>query len=205
MIQAMFSRARQTGQALVEFALAATLLFTLMAAAVDIGFIFLSSQELRVGAQEGATFGSYPLVFYTNQDVGATSIRVVERVDFNDAEIVERIRNSAGPRGTAGFVDFFDLNNDGVLDDVTALVNNARNDGAYIQIENLKDNGAGGFEGECATSVPRQDMRFAARGCFISVTVRYDYNFFFPLAPAFGNTFQLRSTVIMPVRSSFIG
>lgn len=42
------SRTKRTrGQALVEFTLAATLIFTLLSAAVDLGLIFFTMQTLR--------------------------------------------------------------------------------------------------------------------------------------------------------------
>ena len=44
----------KTGQALVEFALAATLIFFLLAAAVDLGLIFFTIQGLHNAAQDGA-------------------------------------------------------------------------------------------------------------------------------------------------------
>lgn len=46
------------GQALVEFVLMATLIFFILAAAVDIGLIFFNLQGLNNAAQEGAQWGS---------------------------------------------------------------------------------------------------------------------------------------------------
>ncbi|NJO85178.1 MAG: pilus assembly protein [Blastochloris sp.] len=47
MIQKLRHTANETGQALVEFALAATLIFMLLAAAVDLGLIFLQPPGLE--------------------------------------------------------------------------------------------------------------------------------------------------------------
>lgn len=55
----MFRRLRrESGQALVELALAATLIFLLFSATVDLGMIFYTLQGLNNAAQEGAFYGS---------------------------------------------------------------------------------------------------------------------------------------------------
>ena len=47
------------GQALIEFMIIAILLFTLLAAAVDLGNFFFSYIQLFEAAQEGVQFGSF--------------------------------------------------------------------------------------------------------------------------------------------------
>ena len=48
-----------TGQGLVDFAIAALLLFLLLAIAIDLGHFFFSYIELFEAAQEGVQFGSF--------------------------------------------------------------------------------------------------------------------------------------------------
>src|SRR5581483_7924295 len=96
---------KSRGQALVEFALAATLIFFLLAAAVDLGFMFFAVQGLHNAAQEGGTYGSRWL---TNN---ASGTRVL---DFSS--IRDHVRHESGSRGGIGFVNLLDLNNDGIPD-----------------------------------------------------------------------------------------
>ncbi|MEI7768874.1 MAG: TadE family protein [Chloroflexales bacterium] len=197
---------RSRGQALVEFALAGTLIFTLLSAAVDLGLIFFSLQALRVAAQEGASFGSHPVMVMNGADVLA--------VDLPYAQIVDRVRRSGGdaPRG---IVNLLDLNNDGVDDSTQGgnlLTYNDPN--SYIYIQNLKyvsdalydpTTGAPLTPSTCATNLPRQQMRGAGQFCYVKVTVSYDYKFIFPLAPVFGSSVRLKTSFLIHVRSSFIG
>lgn len=205
-------RPRERGQVIVEFALASTILFFLLAAAVDLGLIYFSMQALRAAAQEGATFGSYPVVV-VNQQNGQ-----IQRVDLRYREIVDRVRMSGGgsynnPR-SVGLVNFYDLDNNGFVD--FTEINNprhtsdyhpqayARND-AYIRIK-LGILREGRFiEGEeyCPTDEPGQGLWGGGRNCAVQVIVRTDYRFFFPLAPAFGNTMPLTATSTMPIRSQY--
>src|SRR5918911_1155048 len=100
-------RPNQTrGQALVEFALAATLIFFLLAAAVDLGFMFFAVQGLHNAAQEGGTYGSRWLMSDLN-----TGARLL---DVN--AIRDNVRHESGSRGGIGFVNLLDLNNDGKPD-----------------------------------------------------------------------------------------
>jgi hypothetical protein len=62
----MVKRIRAVGQALVEFALAATLIFLLLAATIDLGMILFILQGLHSAAQEGALYGS--LMKYEDED-----------------------------------------------------------------------------------------------------------------------------------------
>jgi hypothetical protein len=188
---------RSPAQALVEFTLAATLIFFLLSAAVDLGLIFFSLQAMRTAAQEGANFGSYPEIVTSGGEVTSVDLR------YND--IVDRVQNAAGDP-SQGLVNLHDLNNNQV-DDMTEGIIDPRNSDSFIYVENLFDTDGDPSDSTraCRTTTPRADMRNAGRFCYVRVTVRYNYNFFFPLAPAFGNTVQLRSSFIMPIRSSFIG
>ncbi len=190
---------RSSGQALVEFALAATLIFTFLAAAVDLGLIFFTMQALRTAAQEGATFGSYPSI-NTNSQGQITSVTI------NRTEIINRVRSSAGDPST-GFVDLYDLNNNEVDDEFDSGVLDSTNANAFIYIENPRfaNGNLNNTPTTCSTTTPHQGMRNAGQFCYVRVTVSYTYRFFFPLAPVFGDTIRLRSTHMMQIRSTFIG
>lgn len=191
------TRARARAQALVEFALAATLIFFLLAAVVDIGMMYFTLQALRVAAQEGATFGSYP----QQKPDGS--------VDLPYSEIVYRIYDSAGEQGS-GFANLRDLNANGKDDlNVDRLHDNVWDPNAYIVIENLKGLDPQNLSPACRgdqRGVELQNGGLSSTGipiCWIRVTVRYDYRLFFPFAPAFTDTVRLQASHLMPIRSSF--
>src|SRR5919202_822364 len=102
----MLLHLRTKAQAIVEFALAATLIFFLLTAAVDVGLIFFTVQGLHNAAQEGASYGSRWLK--TDPDTGVTSLDL-------DA-IRDRARHESGTQGGIGFVNLLDLDNDGQRD-----------------------------------------------------------------------------------------
>jgi len=196
----MKQRRKTTGQAIVEFALSATVIFLLLSAAVDLGLIFFTMQALRAAAQEGATYGSYPLVV-TNSSGQVTEVRL------NYREIFNRIRTAGGTRPT-GVANLLDLNGDGIDDaNQTAVFNpnNPTNPNGFVIIENPKGPNPANLSGTCSTTTPRTDMRNAGQNCWIRVTIRYRYRLFFPFAPAFGQEIILRVTHTMPIRSQFVG
>ncbi|WP_031458301.1 TadE/TadG family type IV pilus assembly protein [Chloroflexus sp. MS-G] len=196
----MKQRRKTTGQAIVEFALSATVIFLLLSAAVDLGLIFFTMQALRAAAQEGATYGSYPLVV-TNSSGQVTEVRL------NYREIFNRIRTAGGTRPT-GVANLLDLNGDGIDDaNQTAVFNpnNPTNPNGFVIIENPKGPNPADLSGTCSTTTPRTDMRNAGQNCWIRVTIRYRYRLFFPFAPAFGQEIILRVTHTMPIRSQFVG
>ncbi len=189
------SRAR--GQALVELVLASTLLFFLLAAAVDLGLIFFTLQGLRAAAQEGASFGSYPVQVMQNGQL--------QRVDLNYAEIVRRVRGAGGPQ-SSGFANLRDLDNNGVWDEFEtgrAVHTDWTNPNAYIQIELRGGSNPQNLNLACPTNVRGVGMQAGGQNCWIRVTVRTDYQFIFPLAPAFGNSVRLQAVSVMPIRSSY--
>lgn len=172
----MRKHARTKGQALVEFALSATLIFFMLAAAVDLGLIFLTLQGLHNAAQEGATYGSRWLVL---QDPDDNTSQLV--LDLNG--IRDRVRHEAGAQRGIGFVNLLDLNND------------------YIQVTALNDtNGDGDPLPENMTCPSVTDGRYR---CYIRVVVSIDYDMVFPLAPAFGNRIRLNSSYLTPMRTGF--
>ena len=187
-------RTRTSAQALVEFALASTVIFFLLAAVVDLGLIFFTMQALRVAAQEGANYGSYPKLSDTD----------TSDVYIDSPNIVNRIYNAAGDP-PSGFANLHDLNGNGQDDlNVDRLHDGMTADpNAYIYIENLK-----GFDPEslvpaCRGNIPGQELQAGGRNCWIRVTVRYEYKFFFPFAPAFGDTVRLEVSHLTPIRSTF--
>jgi Flp pilus assembly protein TadG len=196
----MKQRRKTTGQAIVEFALSVTVIFLLLSAAVDLGLIFFTMQALRAAAQEGATYGSYPLVV-TNGRGQVTEVRL------NYREIFNRIRTAGGTRPT-GVANLLDLNGDGIDDANQSAVFNASNPtnpNGFVIIENPKGPNPANLSGSCSTTTPRTDMRNAGQNCWIRVTIRYRYRLFFPFAPAFGQEIILRVTHTMPIRSQFVG
>src|SRR6266496_5490681 len=82
----MSKKNKSRGQALVEFALAATLIFFLLAAAVDLGFMFFAVQGLHNAAQEGGTYGSRWLT--SNLTTGAR--------ELNANTIRDNVRHESG-------------------------------------------------------------------------------------------------------------
>jgi hypothetical protein len=190
---------RARGQALVELALASTVLFFLLAAAVDLGMIFFTFQGLRVAAQEGATFGSYPVQVMQNGQV--------QRVDLNYAEFGRRVRGAGGAQ-SRGFANLRDLDNNGVWDENEtgrAVHTDWSDPNAYIRIELLRGSNPNNLSATppCRTDVRGEGMQAGGRDCWVRVTVRTDYQFIFPLAPAFGNSVRLQAVSVMPIRSSY--
>src|SRR3712207_4197030 len=104
----MKRRTRTIGQAIVEFALAATVIFLLLAAAVDLGLIFFATQGLTNAAQEGATYGSRWL----------TTNATTNNRELNIPEIQRRTRLESGDSGGSGLVNLLDLNSNN-RDDAT--------------------------------------------------------------------------------------
>jgi hypothetical protein len=195
----------KTGQALVEFALAATLIFFLLAAAVDLGLIFFTIQGLHNAAQDGAAYGSRWLI--------GNSPRTL---DFN--AIRERVRKEQGNRGGIGFVNLLDLNNNGTPDvgpANTAVVGGSgttyemiganRVIDQYIQVEMLLDSDSDGDPlDDLVNGQPTPCTNPGGKiNCFIRVTAMTDYRTIFPLIPAFARTTTLRSSYILPMRDSF--
>lgn len=183
----MRKHTRTKGQALVEFALSATLIFFMLAAAVDLGLIFFTLQGLHNAAQEGATYGSRWLVSQDPND--NTSEQVL---DVNG--IQDRVRHEAGDKGGIGFVNLLDLNNDEVTDN-DAVIDN------YIQVTALNDtNGDGDPLPENMACPSVTDGRYR---CYIRVVVSIEYDMVFPLAPVFGNRVRLTSSYLTPMRTGF--
>jgi hypothetical protein len=189
----MMRRKRTQGQAIVEFALAATLIFFLLAAAVDVGLIFFALQGMHNAAQEGATYGSRWLI-----DDPATGKRILDK-----ATIFNRVRGESGAKGGNGFINLYDLNANGVEDSGEAGVIEAN-----ITIEPLKDPSMDGDPTRnvatgAAENTPCDDLSIRSDVCYIRVTVRSVHKMLFGFAPAFASIVPLKSSFIMPIRDSF--
>src|SRR5262245_57540666 len=179
----MRQRLRTKGQAIVEFALAATLIFFLLAATVDLGLIFFTLQGLHNAAQEGGTYGSRWLT--TTRQIDVDSIR-------------DRVRHEAGTSGI-GFANLLDLNGDGIADvspdrpNGTKQINPATGNPViedYIQIRPIFDTNADGNplnDGTAPGYTPCPSLTDVTIHCHLLVTVSAEYHFLFPLAPAFDN------------------
>jgi TadE-like protein len=194
----MPTHTRAKGQAVVEFALTATLIFFMLAAAVDLGLIFFTLQGLHNAAEEGATYGSRWL----------TSASALDYDGIRD-----RVRHEAGT-GTAGFANLLDLNADGVSDvnpdtpSGTKEINSATGNPVindYIQINALRDVDGDGNPlndfGSNGGNVPCPSITDPINRCHLQVIVSADYNFLFPLLPAFGNQRRLTSSYVIQMRN----
>jgi Flp pilus assembly protein TadG len=190
---------RKKGQALVEFTLASTLIFMLLSATVDIGLMFFTLQALRTAAQEGATFGSYTQV--------TTSGGSITGVNYRYEDIYERVRTSAGAPRSNGIVNFFDLNNNGVPDasERNAIFNasDPANPNGFVIIENLQGVPGSWAPTPCETNRAGEGLMANLPNCYLRVTVRYNYDVFFPLMPAFGDTVTLQARFTIKARNSF--
>lgn len=196
---------KSRGQALVEFALAATLIFFLLAAAVDLGFMFFAVQGLHNAAQEGGTYGSRWLV--SNQTTGARTL------DVN--AIRDNVRHESGSRGGIGFVNLLDLNNDGIPDvnpdgpiaqctPAKCQVNPATGNyvvNDFIQIYTINDVNLNGdpLDDGTAPNYPAC-ANASSPTCYINVVVSFNYRLVFPLSPTFAQQRLLSSSFTMRLR-----
>jgi Flp pilus assembly protein TadG len=183
---------RTQGQALVEFALAATLIFFLLAAAVDVGLIFFALQGMHNAAQEGATYGSRWGVTLDNSN----------NILIDKNAVTAHVRDESGAKGGNGFINLYDLDSNGV-DDRTQ---NGLTD-PNITIDVLEDFTSDGDPTKnVATGAPENilctDPSTNTKTCYMRVTVRSIHKMLFPFAPAFAKNVPLTSSFIMPLRSS---
>ncbi len=221
-IHTLRALAREKGQALVEFALAATLIFFLLAATIDLGLIFFAMQGITNAAQEGATYGSR----WLEED----------RVDYD--EIYNRARLEAGRNGGIAVVNLTDLNSNG-RPDVDGLVGADETDPNDYEVltadynpSDYLPNNTPIISHHIEIQVARvsqqdlilmpleeaQDEAFANAGtldnpgtrwchdpnvvgdsCYLKVTVRIRYNLFFALAPAFADSVELSSSYVRQI------
>jgi hypothetical protein len=124
----MLRRTTQHAQALVEFAIASTLILLLLAAAVDLGLVFMNLQGINNAAQEGALYGSRFLKVEG------------DKTELDYDAIRQRVRRESGAAGGFGFVNMQDLNSDGIPD---AIKSDSNGDGTP---DAMDDNGDGRFD-----------------------------------------------------------
>jgi len=190
------------GQALVEFALTATLLFFFLSAVVDIGLLFFSLQGIHNAAQEGATYGSRWLIVDQSDNSW----------NLNYKAIQDRIRNESGESGGLRVTNLLDLNGNGIPDVVknpdgtetyeadissTGVVSGTVLEN-YIKIDLVTEDVVNGK----SKTVGCDPIKLSPQ-CYIKITVKYRYNMFFALAPVFGKTVDLQSSFYVPVRATY--
>jgi Flp pilus assembly protein TadG len=189
----MLRHQRTHGQALVEFALAATLIFFLLAAAVDVGLIFFALQGMHNAAQEGATYGSR----------WGVTLDASNNILIDRNAIIDHVRGESGAKGGNGFINLYDLDGNNVDD---------RTQNGYaepnITIDVLEDFSSDGdptrdiANSNAPENILCTDPSTTTKTCYMRVTVRSIHKMLFPFAPAFAKNVPLTSSFIMPLRSS---
>ena len=178
-------------QAMVEFALAATLIFFLLAAAVDLGLLFFTKQALTAAAQEGATFGSRWLADAPN---GAAKLDI--------PEIQNRVRFESGLNGGNNVIRLTDLNSDGINDSSQSGIIDPNGTTGYIQVRSLADTNMDGNPTNDGGALCTDPSRSTV-SCYVYVTVKKIHNMFFPLSGLLGSKITVSSSYYMLIRSSF--
>ena len=185
--------ARTEAQALVEFALASTVIFLLLAAAVDLGLLFFTKQGITNAAQEGATYGSRWLID------DASGIR---KLDV--AQIQDRVRRESGDNGGNGVLRLTDLNSDGIVDTsqgTTVLDPTGKN--GSIQVSAVEDTNLDGNPTNDSGKLCANPAT-SSLSCYALVSVSKVYNFFFPFAAAVIPTkLTLKSSYYVLIRDSY--
>lgn len=166
----MRKRTIQAGQAIVETALMAMLLFFMLSAALDVGLMYFAVQAASNAALDGASYGS--ILWPTTPSSGG--------VPANYGAIVARVRNEPGDiRNT--IVSMRDLNSDGT----------EYNDNDFISVT-YQGNTFGGTDADCDPPT--------IGNCEVVVQVEFIYRPYFVLAPTFGaGEVRLSATRTMPV------
>jgi hypothetical protein len=209
-------RATHAAQALVETAIALTLIFFLLVGALDVGLIFLDLQGLHSAAQEGASYGSRFL-----------KVESLNVAHLDKEGIRQRVRFVSGDTGGINFVNMLDLNSDGILDvtdsDGDGILDTPQINPAtgrpviedYILVEAVEDvnrdgdpsNDPDGVVDEVPGGGDRNtlcpSLTDPNRSCYVRVVVRADHNIVFPIV-VFGKQVPLSSTFYMPIRAGFV-
>lgn len=187
-----FSHPKTEAQALVEFALSATVIFLLLAAAIDLGLLFFTQQSITNAAQEGATYGSR----WLQDKPGAPGVR-----QLNVAEIQRRVRYESGENGGSAASRLTDLNSDGIDDASQPTLLNPNSTDSFIQVRAVADTDRDGNPSNNTQVCTNPASR--SQSCYAVVTVRKTYKFFFPFSPAFGNQYTIASTYYLLIRDSY--
>ncbi|KAB8140505.1 pilus assembly protein [Chloroflexia bacterium SDU3-3] len=183
---------KSQAQAMVEFALAATLIFFLLAAAIDLGFLFFTKQGLTSAAQEGAMYGSNKLKSRTG---GGRELDYVT--------IQSRVRYESGDTGGNGISNLLDLNSNG-KDDIkqeSGVIDSTGKTG-YIKVLSLADNNVNGNPTDDGGALC-EDPSKSTVPCYVYVSVTKVHRMFFPLSPSFDNSVNVTSSYYLLIRDSF--
>lgn len=185
-----FSKAQ--AQAMVEFALAATLIFFLLAAAIDLGFLFFTKQGLTSAAQEGAMYGSNKLKSVSG---GGRELDI--------ATIQSRVRYESGDNGGNGISNLLDLNSNG-KDDVKqeSGVIDSTGKAGYIKVVSLADSNVNGDPTDDGGALCADPSKSTVP-CYVYVSVTKVHKMFFPLSPSFDNSVNVTSSYYLLIRDSF--
>lgn len=162
----MMRRRKRPGQAVVELALSITLIYLLLAAAIDFGLAYFVYQGLAGSAQEGAQFAARKPTNGTSSNLG---------------EVQQRARTEGGlVANRRGFVNLFDLNTNGVDDVTEGVVGSSAASYITMRVVQNPDVVATGMGVPCSlTSAP-------PGYCDAIVTIKYDYRPQFAFARTFG-------------------
>lgn len=183
--------AHTPAQAMVEFALAATLIFLLLAAAVDLGLLFFTKQALTAAAQEGATFGSRWLA---DGPSGSAKLDI--------PEIQNRVRFESGTGGGNNVIKLVDLNSDSINDTSQGGVIDPNGTTGYIQVRSLADTNMDGNPTNDGGALCTDPSRSVV-SCYVYVTVKKIHNMFFPITAIFSSRVNVQSSYYMLIRSSY--
>ncbi len=212
------------GQAIVEFAIAGTLIFTLLAASIDLGMIFFIKQGMDNAVQEGALYGSTNyLDFFDNED---NYDSFEEQIQAFRHAVRTRTSFESGERGGIGFINLRDLDANGIRDDSEPctvgdepdfancqggvadsedwedLISKDWEDLIFVDIvrkQSCKDSTTA--ECSCADD-PDNDGEIDEGGCYVKVHIQAKYDILFPLAPAFKEYVWIGADYVIPFNES---
>ncbi len=193
MLRRLQAHISHAGQAIVEFALAATLIFFLLAAAVDLGFVFFTMQGLNNAAQEGARWGARWLA--TDEETSARALQMTE--------IRNRVRFESGDAGGINFVNLHDLDNNDVYDvsdgsgpsrdGIAGVTRDGNVVEEHIEVTLIRQSrltGAMSEDPDCLNQGAVQARDY----CYVRVEVTYTYDVFFGLAPVLNDEIDLSAS-----------
>lgn len=197
-----------SGQALVEFTLALTLLTYLFAAAVDLGFAYKSYQTLLNASAEAS---SYLTVMPAMSPCSGCTPQ--QAWDASDSEARRRFRGEQGFTMRAFGGSTMDLDSNGQDDETQGSFSGFSNFEAFIQakvkineadstqiIVGSDDFGIGGSFAGTSDSNCLQRKRFSTSGgqCYIVIQSEIEYRPF-AISPFVGNRMVIRAISVKPI------
>lgn len=206
------------GQALVEFAIAGTLIFTLLAASIDLGMIFFIKQGMDNAVQEGALYGSTNyLNFFDNEDDYDS---FEEQMAAFRQSVRTRTSYESGERGGIGFINLRDLDANGIRDDSKPCtvddepdfencqggVSDSRDWEELIFVDIVKKQSCeNSTTAQCSCADDSDNdgkIDGLKSGCYVKVHIESKYNILFPLAPAFKEYVWIGADYVIPFNES---